>query len=692
MKHRMITQRKPLLSCLLRVCLATLALGVAWPLTETTAEDLSVVSDGDGLITIQFEDVELPVFAKFISKVTGRNFVFTDKISGTVTVVSPAPVSSDEAYAVFQSVLAVRGLTTIDDDVVTRIIPLKDARTAGGEVIFERGGAGFATRLLPLDHVNVEEVAGVLAAMISKEGSVVPYPATNTLIVSDTATNLSRVADIIDALDIPSHKQSTDVIRLSHAAANTTAGQITEILEHDRATRLASKDKASAVPGRTALKIVPDERTNSIIVMGTTLEIGRARELAESLDTALQAGDQRLHVYHARYADASDLVDTVGSMVARRQRTPGGRAGAEGRAAGGATLSGNAEDIAITADDATNSVIISASAQEYQTIENLLMSLDIERPQVFVETIIAEVSLRKSEALGFEWQLGGSAGDGTLLARSNLAALGAAAVNPLALSGLVLAATSDKTITLPDGTEIPAQTALFTALAEDGEIEVLSAPTLLTLDNQEAEIIVGENVPFITGQGVDLSSVDNVFTTVEREDVGIKLKITPQVAEGDIIVLQVEEEVSRVINDPVLDANEVGPTTSKRAARTTVSVADGRTAVLGGLIINAVSGRASKVPLLGDIPWIGRLFRSEGVTDEKVNLILFLTPHVIRNKSDLAAITEQRTRKYEQSIDDVNEMPGDRYRDKMDLEEKEQIDVDPRKSFPDWPRYERDEL
>jgi general secretion pathway protein D len=320
------------------------------------------------------------------------------------------------------------------------------------------------------------------------------------------------------------------------------------------------------------------------------------------------------------------------------------------------------------------------------------MSLDIERPQVFVETIIAEVSLRKSEALGFEWQLGGSAGDGTLLARSNLAALGAAAVNPLALSGLVLAATSDKTITLPDGTEIPAQTALFTALAEDGEIEVLSAPTLLTLDNQEAEIIVGENVPFITGQGVDLSSVDNVFTTVEREDVGIKLKITPQVAEGDIIVLQVEEEVSRVINDPVLDANEVGPTTSKRAARTTVSVADGRTAVLGGLISNAVSGRASKVPLLGDIPWIGRLFRSEGVTDEKVNLILFLTPHVIRNKPDLAAITEQRTRKYQQSIDDVNEMPGDRYRDKMDLEEKEQIDVDPRKSFPDWPRYERDEL
>jgi general secretion pathway protein D len=689
----MTVERKLWASPALCVCLATLALTIAMPHTRATAEDLPVLSDGNGLITIQFEDVELPVFAKFISKVTGRNFVFTDKISGTVTVVSPAPVSSDEAYAVFQSVLAVRGLTTIEDDVVTRIIPLKDARTAGGEVIFGRGGAGFATRLLPLDHVNVEEVASVLSSLVSKEGSVVPYPATNTLIVSDTAANLSRVADVVDALDIPSHKQSTDVIRLSHAAASTLAGQITEILEHDRATRITGKDKSAAVPGRTALKIVPDERTNSIIVMGTTLEIGRARELAESLDTALQAGDQRLHVYHARYADASDLVDTVGGMIVRRQRTTGGRAGAaEGRAAGGANLLTDDSDIAITADDATNSVIVSASAQQYQTIEQLLMSLDIERPQVFVETIIAEVSLRKSEALGFEWQLGGSAGDGTLLARSNLAALGAAAVNPLALSGLVLAATSDKTITLPDGTEIPAQAALFTALAEDGEIEVLSAPTLLTLDNQEAEIIVGENVPFITGQGVDLSSVDNVFTTVEREDVGIKLRITPQVAEGDIVVLQVEEEVSRVINDPVLDAAQVGPTTSKRAARTTVSVADGRTAVLGGLISNAVSGRASKVPLLGDIPWIGRLFRSEGVTDEKVNLILFLTPHVIRNKSDLAAITEQRTRKYEQSIDDVNEMPGDRYREKMDVEKKEQIDIDPRKSFPDWPRYEKDEL
>jgi len=678
-----------------RVSVATagLALVVAFACPQrAAAEDLPVVTNGEGQITIQFEDVELAVFAKFISRVTGRNFVFTDKISGTVTVVSPEPVSSSEAYAVFQSVLAVRGLTTIDDDVVTRIIPLRDARTAGGEVIFGRdGAAGFATRLLPLQHVNVEEVAGVLQPLVSKEGSVVPYPATNTLIVSDTASNLRRVADVVEALDIPSHEQSTDVIHLAHASAESLARQITEILEHHRTVRVAAKEKGVSIPGRASLKIVPDQRTNSIIIMGSSIDLSRARKLAESLDTPLQEGDERLHVYHARFADASSLVDTVGGMISRRHRAASGRP-ADARAANAAIAGGATDEIAITADAATNSVIVSASAQQYKMVENLLMSLDIERPQVFVETIIAEVSLKKSEALGFEWQLGGSAGDGTLLARSNLAALGAAAVNPLALSGLILAATSDKTITLPDGTEIPAQTALFTALAEDGEIEILSAPTLLTLDNQEAQIIVGENVPFITGQGVDLTNIDNVFTTVERHDVGIQLKIRPQVADGDIIVLEVEEEVTRLVPNPLLDANEVGPTTSKRAARTTVAVADGHTAVLGGLISNAVTGQATKVPLLGDIPWIGRLFRSEGVADEKVNLILFLTPHIIRNKTDLAEITRQRTLTYEQSIDELNELPGDKYRDELNLKKQEQIDIDPRKSFPGWPKFDQDDL
>jgi general secretion pathway protein D len=319
----------------------------------------------------------------------------------------------------------------------------------------------------------------------------------------------------------------------------------------------------------------------------------------------------------------------------------------------------------------------------------------VERPQVFVECIIAEVALNKGEQLGFEWQLGGDVGNATILSRSNLASLGAAFVNPASLGGLILAAASDETIELPDGTEIPAQAALFTALANDQDIEILSAPTLLTLDNQKAEILVGENVPFITGQGVDISNVENVFTTVERQDVGIKLTVTPQVAEGDIVVLDVEQEVSRVIEQDILDANTVGPTTSKRSASTVVSVADGRTAVIGGLISNSVAARASKVPILGDIPFLGRLFRADGVRDEKVNLIIFLTPHVIRSRTDLAKVSSERQEHFENSLRSYNEMPADKYRRKMKDGEPTHDTENPndaRQRFPGWPKIDDGEF
>jgi general secretion pathway protein D len=388
---------------------------------------------------------------------------------------------------------------------------------------------------------------------------------------------------------------------------------------------------------------------------------------------------------------------------ARQQRlataAPSAKAGADtSRAAPTGSSNSNVapgfeEAVIISADTATNSVLVNSSIQDYRTIEALFVGLDVERPQVFVECIIAEVSISKSEDLGFEWQVGGQVGDATLLSRSNLAKLGTAFANPASLSGLILAAASDKTIELPDGTEIPAQAALFAALAADQDIEILSAPTLLTLDNQKAEILVGENVPFITGQGVDISNVENVFTTVERQDVGIKLTVTPQVSEGDVVVLDVQQEVSRVIDTEILDANTVGPTTSKRSASTTVSVADGRTAVIGGLISNAVEKRESKVPLLGDIPFLGRLFRADAVKDEKVNLIIFLTPHVIRSRGDLANISADRQTRFEESLDSFSDMPTDKYRGAVPEEEEELEDGNaPRDRFPGWPHIENGEF
>ncbi len=631
-------------SALMRLSLAAVLTGF---LVGTAAAQPAATRN----ITINFEAVELPVFVKFISKVTGRNFVFTDTAAGTATIVSPTPVTPEEAYTVFQSVLSVRGLTTVDDGVVIRIVPIREARTQGAAL--SRSGDsndGFATRLIPLEHVDVRELAESIKQLISKEGTVVAYRATNTLIVSDLALNTSRVATIVKALDTPSQEEAVEVIKLEHADAATTTKQLLESLQTD--ARGGKPAKGAAADG--GLRIVSDERTNALIVTANIVNMRRVRDLVRTLDTPLNAGGERIHVYYARHADAEDLVEILSSIISagRSKRPAAGKTDpkAASAASGGLGLS---EDVTVSADPATNAVIIDAAPQGYQVALRLLEKLDIERPQVFVEAIIVEVSVDRSRELGFEFQGGGDLGDGVGLASSNLASLGAlttGVANPFALSGLILAAASDRTVTLPDGSEVPANVALFRALAADSDVNVLSAPTLLTLDNQEAEIVVGQNVPFITGQGVDLASVSNVFTTVERRDVGIRLKVTPQVSEGDSVILTVEEEVSAIVFNALIDAAAVGPTTTIRSASTTVSVADGRTAVIGGLISDAITVTESRVPVLSKIPILGRLFKADKKSSGKVNLIAFLTPHVIRSARDLQTITDDSQRKYQQNL------------------------------------------
>jgi general secretion pathway protein D len=614
---------------------------------------------GDGKFTIHFENVELPIFVKFISRATGRNFVFAEKVGGSVTVISPNPVTSDEAFAVFQSVLAVRGLTMIDDGIVTRVVPLKEARTAGSGVIDDnRAHTGFATRLLPLTHVAADDVSKVLEALVSKEGALVAYGATNTLIATDTVANLNRMSEVVRALDVAGNQATIEVIALEHADAATIAEHLVAILtERPPRTPVSGKDKgqASAGPEGESFKVVADTRTNSLIVTAATMEMRAIRDLAKKLDRPLREGDERIHVYYARNADASDLVEVVESALNLRRQPQGRgndsstRGSPANQPGAAATLGGS---ISVSADIATNAIIIAGSNQDYETVRVLLEDLDIPRPQVFVEAVVAEVSLNRARELGVELQGGIDVGDGTLVLRSNLSVLNAA-FDPRLLGGLagaLAAATSDKTIEGPDGTEIPSQVAIIRALAADGEVEILSAPTLLTLDNQEAEILVGQNVPFVTGQGVNVSSVENVFTTVERKDVGIKLRIKPQVTEGDSVILEVEEEVSALVPNPFLDANEVGPTTTIRSAKTTVSVADGRTVIIGGLISDSVSRRDSKVPILGDIPLLGRLFRVDSDMNQKVNLLVILTPHIIRGREDLQIVSERKQRRFEAGI------------------------------------------
>lgn len=654
------------------------------------AQELPVPEDKSQIV-MNFEDVSLTAFIKFISKVTSRNFVFSDKVAGNISVVSPTPVTPDQAYLLFQSVLSTQGLTTIDEGMVTRIVPVKDARTSGATVLSANDlSAGFATRLLPLRYVNAADVARVLAPQISKDGSIVPYEGTNTVIVSDTAANLSRVADMVQVMDIPGHEETVAVVHLKYADATRTADQIVDILLGDqgggggRGGRRKGgggggddKDKGSAGGSiHLGFKITPDERTNSLIILAPSIELKRIRALAQSLDVRLSPGEERVHVYYARNADAESLVEVVSAMLLgskgsrtrkegkQRDNQPSSAGTPLGMPASSSSTppSGSDETLSITADPATNAVVVDAPTQQWAVILNLLQKLDIPRPQVFIEGILIEASGNASKALGFDFQAVIDTGNGALLTRSNLGAINSFFANPLSLAGLIAGAASDKTVILPDGTEVPANVALFQALQMASDIEVLSAPTLLTLDNQEAEIIVGQNIPFITGQASTLTNTSNVFTQIERRDVGIKLRVRPQVAEGDVVILDVQEEVSALVKNELLDKNiaEVGPTTTIRSATTSVSVRDGRTVVIGGLMSTRTQSGQSKVPFLGDIPGLGRLFRYDRNDSEKVNLIVFLTPHIIRSSRDLEAVSAQRRQDFRSALSDpATPLPGD---------------------------------
>ncbi|MBC8293666.1 MAG: type II secretion system secretin GspD [Proteobacteria bacterium] len=645
----------------LAVPLAAALLAVA--LSSPARAQTPAQEQGQRSITIDFDNVELPTFIKFIARVTGRNFVFSDKIEGAVNVVSPTPVSRDEAEAVFHSVLAVRGLTTIEDGVVTRIIPLRDALAAGAALSSgARLPSGYATRLLPLKHVDALDLMPVLEPLVSKQGSLTAYAQTNTLILSESSGNLLRLESLVLALDAPVHEKIFEVISLEHAVASVMTEQINTILADLPSAPAKGKPDERQEPD---FRIVADERTNSLVVTATPMLMDRIRTLAERLDSPLREDEQRVHVYRVKHADAQDLVLVVLKMLAGGVKGGAARKpGTNGAPVKARSFAGNGltDAVSVTADPATNSIIINASPHDHRILVSLLEDLDVTRPQVFVEAIIVEISLEHSRAIGFDFQGGGDIGDGVGLARSNLANLNSALLNPGLLGGLILAAASDRSIELPDGTVVPAQVALFQALASDTDLNVLSAPTLLTMDNEQAEILVGKNVPFVTGRGVDVSSVSNVFTTVERRDVGIKLKLTPQVTDGETVVLEVFEEVSALVPSSQLDANTVGPTTTVRSASTTVSVKDGHTAVIGGLISDSLAESTSKVPLLSRIPLLGNLFKHRSNKSSKVNLVVFLTPHIIRSEADLALATERSKDKFKEAMHEsvqVHPLPGD---------------------------------
>jgi general secretion pathway protein D len=610
----------------------------------------------EATIALNFQDVELPVLAKFVSEVTGRNFIVDDRVRGKVTIISPTRITPDEAYVVFQSVLQVKGFTTVPSGAFTKIVPARDAVPSGA-----RAGDEVVTRILPLRHADAAGLVPVLQPLVSKDGLLTAHSATNSLVVVDSGGNVERIAALLADLDRPSSGRATEVVPLRFAPADDVARRLRD---------------ASGGEGGGA-RVAADGRTNALVVTGTPDEIRRARAVATQLDQPLPPGTTHVNVYHLRYADAEGLLRVLapllglppppaspprphGSSLARassRRDVAGlgydGGMGIAPAEAPPAPVSVQAEPpaapggggipleaaVRVTADPATNALVVSATPADWATLKDVIAQLDVRRRQVFVEAIVLEATLDKARALGVDFRAAGDTGSGRGIAQANLGGLAGALADPTSVPGLILAAASNEKVRLPSGELVPAQTVLLTALQTDTDVNVLSAPNIITTDNEEAEIVVGRNVPFVASRATSATNLANLFTTVERHDVGITLRMTPQITAEDFVRLTLFEEVSDI--DPtampaVGDPNLVGPTTTIRSASTEVAARNGQTVVIGGLLSDTIRATTHSVPYLGRIPVLGALFRRQDDARTKTNLLVFLTPHIIASDTQMA--------------------------------------------------------
>jgi len=560
----------------------------------------------DDSFTLNLQNADLRSLIETVSKRTGRNFIVDPRVNAKVTVVSSTPVRDSELYDIFQQVLAVHGYAAVPAGDVIKIVPSVAAKQ---DAIPVQGGEGgqVVTHVVTVEHVNAAQLVPILRPLLPQEAHLAAYQPTNRLIITDTAANISRLVQIINRVDRPL-QSDVEVIRLDHASASEVVRILTSLQPQ------AAQGQPSAGP-----QLAADPRTNSVLVSGEREQRLRVRTLIANLDTPLKR-EGNTRVMYLKYANAEDLVDILEGVSKAQAKAKNAKTEAAGAASG--------NEVTVQADPNTNALIVTGPPDRLRNIQDVVHQLDIRRAQVLVEAIIAEISEDKARELGVQFAFDGTDnnGPGGLTSfgsgGSNIVQL---ATNPASVAnGLSLGGLSRG----PNQTDFAV---LLRALASDANNNILSTPSLVTLDNEEAQIVVGQNVPFVTGRYTSADSgsgVSNPFQTIERRDVGLTLKVKPQINEGDTLKMDIEQEVSSIASTAQTAADVV---TNKRSLKTTVMVDDDQTLVLGGLIDDTVRTTDERVPLLGDIPVIGRLFRYQSTSKEKRNLMVFLHPRILRD-------------------------------------------------------------
>lgn len=594
-------------------------------------------------ITLDFKDIELSDFIQTISELTGKNFVYDQNVRGKATIISSQPMTKEEAYQLFLTVMNIKGYTVVPSGRTNKIIEIKDARVNSLPTTMHASSSDqFVTRMLTLEYIDAADVASaIISPLMAQTGNIVVYEPSNKLIITDNAANIQRFATILRELDQPGEPREMQVIALEYADAVETAKICNDLLESadNTAARTRRDRKVTTSSTTKQSKIIAYERANKLIAAVSGTELDLITNLIRELDQKPTQENSRINLYRLKNADAVSLSESLNIMLS------GEKPGADKTSPGVAKTAFSAA-ISISPDKPTNSLIINATPEDYRAIENIIHELDIQRRQVYVEALILELSMQATEDLGIGLQGGFEAGsDGVIGGSINMDGTVDASLLNTSVQG-ILAGGFGKLISYTDAkgntVNIPAFSALLRLSKVDSDVNILSAPRLLTSDNEEAEIIVGSNVPIITSTLTDTGSTGLAqSSTVERKDVALILRITPQIIDGDQLRMKIYQETTAIDNtNTVGDVDEVGPTFTTRKLTSTVLARNGQNIVLGGLISTDKQRIITKVPLLGDIPLLGYLFRTSYVEDKKTNLLIFITPTIIESAQVLDEITK----------------------------------------------------
>ena len=649
--------------------LKTLAVSIPFAVSILLAGQAMAADDNRVMLNFVNSDIESTV--KAVGLITGKNFVLDPRVKGMVNVVSSSPVPRGEVYGILLSALRLQGFAVVETPGAIKIVPEADAKQNTGATVDRKlnvGGDRIVTQVYPLHNESAAQLVPILRPLITPNNSIAAYPNANILVITDYADNVKRLDQIIANIDQPMDADLV-TIPLKTASALDVAQMLAKLMPEISVSGSGTVAPVALADGVRKTVVIPDTRSNALIVRGdNSVHTAQIKRIAESLDNQSAQGGN-IHVIYLKNADATKLAATLkailtGGDVPQSVTTPlsstpmTGTNNANGTtqptpaqpavssSGGGSTAS---LGVAVQADPTTNALIITAPDNVYNNLRAVVDKLDARRAQVYVEAMIAEVSLDKLGQFGIQWLVGGTShnvsvvgasatGDST--AGTNIVdiAKNIAAKNYTLPGGLTLGVLNGSL----NGSDKPSLGVLANALESTGNGNVLSTPNILTLDNEEARILVGQNLPFVSGTQSSTGSNPNPFTTVDRKDVGITLRVKPQVSEGGAITMQVYQEVSSV--DATVNTQGAGLATKKRSIESKVLVDDGQVIVLGGLIENDLSQTFNKVPILGDIPGIGNLFRYESREHKRTNLMVFLRPVILRDGQSAAALSNDRYR------------------------------------------------